>query len=291
MKPKLLKIPLKPLQSFSIRQDVVPYFFKELHFHPEVELVYIEQGNGTQFIGNQFQEFGPGDMILVGANLPHMWKCDDAYFMDNEELKASATVIHFSPEILGEEFISLPENRAIKSLLSKAKMGIGILNKTKVQAVMRITELLNPKSINKILLLLELLNLLADSKDIHVINDKNIILMQNERESEKMNNILQYLLSNFSGNIQLNEIATVANLTPNAFCRFFKQRTRKTFSTFLLEMRVSHSCKLLSETDKTVANVCYESGFKNISNFNRYFKQIIKMTPLKYRNNYAANVS
>lgn len=291
MKPKLLKIPLKPLQSFSIRQDVVPYFFKELHFHPEVELVYIEHGKGTQFIGNQFQEFGSGDMIMVGTNLPHIWKCDDSYFQGNKNLKASATVIHFSPGILGVEFISLPENRAIKNLLSKARMGIEIRNKTKVQAVIRIKELLNPKSSNKILLLFELLNMLAESKDLHVINDKDILSMQNEKESEKMNNILQHLLTNFTGNIQLNEIAAVANLTPNAFCRFFKQRTRKTFSTFLLEMRVNYSCKLLSETDKTVANVCYECGFKNISNFNRYFKQIIKMTPLKYRNNYVASVS
>lgn len=105
MKPKLLKISLQPQQSFSVRHDHVPYFFKELHFHPEVELVHIIRGTGTQFVGNHLHSFKPGDMVMVGSNLPHLWKCDADYFKPKSTLKAESYVIHFLPNVFGDAFI------------------------------------------------------------------------------------------------------------------------------------------------------------------------------------------
>ena len=110
MKPRLLKVSLKPQHSFSIRNDVVPYFFKELHFHPEIEIAFIQKENGTQFIGNHIHHFKAGDIIMVGADIPHLWKCDEKYFEGNIKLKAEATVVHFLTNAFGNDFFEVPEN-------------------------------------------------------------------------------------------------------------------------------------------------------------------------------------
>jgi len=286
MKPKLLKVSLMPLQSFSVRHDVVPYFFKELHFHPELELVHIQKGSGTQFLGNHIQHFKPGDMILVGSGIPHLWKCDEQYFEGNPKLTANATVVHFLPEAFGTDFFMLPENSAIQKLFVKAKFGLSVHRKTKEKAAQLLTELLSSQGTKKIILLLEILNILADSKELYKINKKDVLLIQSEKEPARMNDILQFMLNNFQQQIELKEIATVANLSPNAFCRYFKLRTNKTYSCFLMEIRINHACKLLSETDRPVSYVCYESGFNNCSNFNRHFKILTGYTPSQYRKKY-----
>ncbi|MEO8770109.1 MAG: AraC family transcriptional regulator [Ferruginibacter sp.] len=286
MKPKLLKVALKPQHSFSVRHDAVPHFFKELHFHPEIELVHIHKGSGTQFLGNHIQHFKPGDMIMVGSDIPHLWKCDDAYFKEGSKLKAEATVVHFLPEAFGSDFFLLPENTALYKLFTKAKQGLTIHQKTKDEVSNLLAELLKSDGSKKIILLLEILSLLAESKHIKTINNKDALLIQTEKKTHRMNQILQYLLNNFQNNIILKDISGVANLSPNAFCRYFKLRTNKPYTSFLMEMRINHACKLLAETQKPVSDICYESGFNNFSNFNRYFKQLTQYTPLQYRNNY-----
>ena len=286
MKPKLLKVSLQPQQSFSVRNDTVNYFFKELHFHPELELVHIKKGSGTQFIGNHIQHFKAGDMILVGPDIPHLWKCDEQYFVENSKLKAEATVIHFLPTALGEDFFNLPENNILQKLFTKAKLGLSVHQKTKELIVQLLSQILNSSGTKKIIILLEILNTLAESKDIRSINKKDILLLHTEKEPDRMNNILQYMLNNFQKNIDLNKIASIANLSPNAFCRYFKLRTNKTYSSFLIEIRINHACKLLTETTLSVSDICYQSGFNNFSNFNRPFKKITTLTPLKYRSSY-----
>ncbi len=286
MRPKLLKVSLHPLQSFSVRHDAVPYFFTELHYHPQLELVHIQKGSGTQFLGNHIQHFKAGDMILVGADVPHLWKCDEQYFQGDEKLVAEATVVHFLPSAFGEDFFLLPENNAIIKLFVKAKLGLSIHHQTKDKIVDLLADLMNSSGTRKIILLLEMLNLLADSKHLKEINKKDALLLQTEKETARMNDILHYMLNHFQKTIELKEIATIANLSPNAFCRYFKLRTNKTYSTFLIEVRINHACKLLVETENPVSDICYQSGFNNFSNFNRYFKQLTSFTPLQYRNKY-----
>lgn len=286
MKPRLLKVSLQPQQSFSVRHDVVPYFFKELHFHPEMELVYIQKGSGTQFIGNNIQNFKAGDMILVGSDVPHLWKCDEQYCKANTRLKAEATVIHFLPWALGEQFFNLPENHELQKLFNKAKQGISIHRKTKSQVATLLLQLLSSTGTKKIILFLEILQVLSVSSDLQYINKKKLPLLQAEKEPERMNDIVQYILANFHNYITLKQMASVANLTPNAFCRYFKLRANKTYSSFLTEVRINHACKLLIETSRPVSGICYESGFNNFSNFNRYFKQLVGFTPNQYRKKY-----
>ena len=283
MKPKLLKISVAPENSFSCRFDSVPYFYNEWHFHPEVELVSILQGSGTQFIGNDIDHFNNGDMVIVGSNLPHLWRCDDDYFAKESTLKAESLVIHFMPDVLGETFMHLPENKLIIDLLKRAKQGIKINGDTKEKVNGYMQTLLLAKGSERLILLLQILSTLSLSKDLEPIAANNMERPHSAKEGERMNAVFQYLIDNFSKTVSLDDIAAQAHLTPNAFCRFFKARTKKTFSQYLLEMRISHACKLLADTEKSIGNICLECGFNNSSHFNRHFKQLNGCTPLEYR--------
>ena len=286
MNPKLLKVPIKRLESFSVRHDAVPYFYKELHFHPEIELVHIHKGNGTQIIGPHIQNFKAGDLIMVGPHLAHLWRCNKQYFNKHSKLKAEATVVHFLPEALGVDFFLIPENIKIQKLLTRSKLGLSIQNKTKEKVASLMEALLIAKVTNKIILLLEILITIANSKEVEALNKKDILQLHANKETDRLNDVFQFLLNHFQEEVTLKEIANVANLSPNAFCRYFKLRTNKTYSSFLLELRINHACKLLTETNCSIHNICYESGFNNTSNFNRYFKQLTNFSPLQYRNKF-----
>ena len=283
MKPKLLKISVAPENSFSSRFDSVPFFYSEWHFHPEVELVYIQKGSGTQFIGNDIAHFNEGDMVLVGSNLPHLWKCDDVYFAKGSELRAESLVVHFMPQIFGEHFMGLPENRLIVDLLEKAKQGIKIMGDSRQKVHHYMESLLLVRGSERLIVLLQILQALSLSNDLELIAANNMEHPPSIREGERMNAVFHYLINNFSKVVTLEAVAAQANLSPNAFCRFFKVRSKKTFSQYLLEMRISHACKLLADTDKSVGNIHYECGFNSSSHFNRYFKQINGITPMEYR--------
>lgn len=283
MKPHLLKIPLRQDHSFNIRYDVVPHFYDQWHFHPEVELVYIVKGSGRQFIGNQVHYYKPGDLVLLGASLPHLWKSDEQIVNEQYQAKVEAIVLHFMPGCLGPHFLELPESKPVKRLLSRAMRAISVTGTTNKKVTALMYALLEAKGMTRIVLLLQILNLLAGSRDLVNICPEAGHTLTGEGETGRMNAVYQYLLQHFTEDISLTEIAAVAHLSPNSFCRFFKSRVRKTFSAFLQELRISHAVRQLAETDKGVADICYESGFNNLSNFNRQFKAITGTTPLAYR--------
>ncbi len=286
MKPHLLKVQLKTDNSFSIRIDRVPHFYDQWHYHPEIELVHIHKGIGTRFIGNKIERFKPDEMVLLGSNLPHLFRCDKKYYSNRQKLKAEASVIHFVPSLLGNTFYDLPENKLLIKLFNKARQGLKITGKTKHTVSLLMKQLSIAQGIQRLILLLNILNCIAISKSNKFISAKSFDFSWDEAENNRLNSIYQYILANFSCGITLEQIAAVANLTPHSFCRYFKSRTKKTFSVFMLEIRVENACKLLNETDKSVADICYESGFNNFSNFNRYFKNITGYTPLQYKKNY-----
>ena len=228
-------------------------------------------------------------MILVGSNLPHLWRSEAKYFYPESKTKCEAYVIHFKENCFGENFFNLPENKSIKALLTKAKQGIRIKDPTKSNVLDLMLHLENALNTEKIILLLQILNSISNSKKIKTICNTGVSFNLSSSDSEKLNNIYQYILNNFSRNLSLGEVAAVACLSPNSFCRYFRSKIKKSFSKFLIEVRIGHACKLLAETDKTVSSVCYESGYNNFSNFNRHFKSITSKTPLEHRKHYQEN--
>jgi len=287
MKPQPLKISLQPEQSFSVRHDRVPAFYNKWHYHPEIELVYILKGSGQQFIGYDTRRFKPGDMILVGSNLPHMWQSDERNHPGHTPENSESYVIHFRPDCLGESFFGLPENKFIHSLLEKAQTGLAIQGKTRDKVAVLLGELLKANFTQRVILLLQLLQTLAaPSQDLKPICSSHYNNSFSQADSDRLNVIYQYIMANFYKPIKLEEIAKVANLAPHSFCRYFKLRTRKSFSRFLIEQRIGHACKLLAETQKTVAEISYECGYNSLSNFNKHFRLLIQKTPLDHRRFY-----
>lgn len=278
-----LKINLQPEHSFSARHDVVPFFFNKLHYHPEIELVYIIKGTGKQFIGDSIHNFKSGDMILVGENIPHLWRSDEKYFSKKAASACEAYVVHFTGDCFGQAFFHLSENKHLLTLLKKAKQGIRIGGNTKSAIVQLMQELLNASSTKRILLLIEIIDTIAKSKNTKTICRQNANVSFSPSDSERINEVCQYIMKNFNHKLSLRDIAAVAHLSPNSFCRYFKSRIKKSFSNFLIEIRIGHACKLLAENDMPVAEICFECGYNSFSNFNKHFRIVTKKTPLQYR--------
>jgi AraC-like DNA-binding protein len=282
MKAHLLKVSNQSLRSFSIRKDIVSYFYNQYQYHPEIELLFIEKGTGTQFVGDSIQRFQDEDLLLIGSDCPHYLRSDNMYFQGDENLQAAALVIHFNPEILGEAFLNLVENRFIQQLLEKSKKGLRIRGKTKETVVKQMRAMLTNSDQNQMLELFKLLDFLSQSSELEPLASRIIENNPNDKETARLNQIYNYSAKHFKRKISIEEIAEVANLSSNSFCRYFKKRTRKHFSHFLNEIRVEYACKLIKENQFQVTQVCYEAGFNNFPNFNNAFKKITGKTPLQY---------
>jgi AraC-like DNA-binding protein len=283
MRPQLLKVCKEPQFSFSVRRDLVPYINNRWHYHAEVELIHFKTGEGTQFIGDNIKHFKSGDVVLVGSNLPHYWRFHDDYFEEESNLHADVRVAHFSENFWGTQFLQLPENAAIRGILEKSKRGLQITGKTRQKVGELLEQLLFTDSTTRIILLMEALNTIAECKNLVPLSSIGFKYEMVENDKDRINAIYEYSLKNFKRTIQLEEIANVANISPNSFCRYFKSKTRKTYSQFLIEIRVGHACKLLIENNMSIKQLCYESGFNNFTSFHKYFKQITSKSPLTYQ--------
>ena len=282
MRAQLLKIDLASHESFSVRTDLEKKFYNQWHYHPEVELIYVVQGNGTAIIGDSINNIKNDDLILIGSNLPHMFRSEEVYDDESSELITEAIVIHFHPDIIAS-LLSLPENRSISELLKKSLHGLTATSKTKESVVELIKCIRYARNSQRLICLLQILQTLADSNTVKTLSHKPFLKSFNSKDEHRLNRIYHYTLNNYLKEITLKEIADVIYMTPHAFCRYFKSRTKKRYSQLLLEMRVGHACKVLTETDYSIAVVSLESGFMNFSNFNRHFKQITGKTPMEYR--------
>lgn len=281
MRPQVLKISLNPEHSFSVRHDIVPVFYNKWHYHEELELVYILKGSGSLFIGFEIIHYKAGDLVLIGSNLPHMWGSDKE--RPEEKDKCQSYVIHFLPECFGENFFSLPENKLLALMLEKAQKGIAIKGRIKESIVSNMQKLLSSSYTERIILLLTILNSIGTAKDNKPICSEVLNSDYMLRDSERLNDIYLYTMKNFSRPLKLSDVADIANMTTNSFCRYFKSRTRKSFYKFLIEVRIHHACKLLAETELPIADICYDSGYNSFSNFNRQFLSLVKTTPHNYR--------
>jgi AraC-like DNA-binding protein len=286
MKPQLLKVTNEPTNSFSVRQDQHPYVNNLWHYHPEVELVHIRKGSGTAFVGDHIMRFNVGDVVMIGAHLPHYWRYDDAYFEPDTQLVADAAVIHFAENFWGDQFLNLTENKPVKNLLEKAKRGIHISGSTGEAIAGLIKRMIACEGTQRIIILLEILSAMTASNKLTYLSSIGFRHDFDDQENERINAIYEYSLANFRHKIQLSEIADVARISENSFCRYFKSRTRKTYSQFLIELRVGDACKLLIEDRLNIKQICFECGFNNLVGFHKYFKLITGKSPLSYQREY-----
>lgn len=288
MKPQLLKVQNGHGHSFSVRQDLVPYVNNRWHYHSEVELIHFKKGEGTQFIGDNIKRFKSGDVVIVGSNLPHYWRFDDKYFTEDTQENADVRVVHFAENFWGENFLYLPENNNLKTVLEKAKRGLQIIGKPRQVVAELLGQLVSSNGSKRIILLIEALSSISDCKQLSSLSSMGFKPDFVEAENDRINAIYEYSVKNFKGKIKLEKIAEVANISPNSFCRYFKSHTGKTYSLFLIELRVGHACKLLIENKQCIKRLCYESGFNNFTSFYKYFKIITGKSPLSFQNEFTA---
>ena len=290
MKPHYHKVPKKLENSFSLRKDISANFESTWHYHPELELHYTKKGEGLRFIGDNISNFNSDEMLLLGENLPHTWKSHDAYLNPQSKLEVEAMVMHFLPDCLGQEFLSLPEAYQLNQLIKKAKNGLLIHGDTKRKLLNLLEATYQAENLDRISLFISILSTLAETKEYEPITSSHAFYQSNQLETDRLNQIYTYTLKNYMNKISLAQIASLSCLSITSFCRYFKMMTNKTYTDFLSEIRISYACKFLIENKQlTIESISSETGFNNTSNFFRQFKKTIGLTPKAYRKKYRSS--
>ncbi len=281
MKALLEKIPATEQGSFTIREFKLPFFDAPFHFHPELELTLIIAGQGKRIVGDTISDFEAGDLALLGSNLPHYWHSHKQY--QSGGLMSHSIVIQFNPQFLGPHFFLVPEMTNIRKLLDKAQQGLTFDDETRHETAYRMQQLLPLSGAKRLFELLALFDFLASSPGQQQIASSGFSAYADTSDCERINSVCQYVFNSFTEEVTISHAASLAHLSVPAFCYYFKKRTRRNFSQFVNEIRIGHACKLLIETTRSIAEICYDSGFRNLSNFNRRFKEIQHKSPQEYR--------
>lgn len=290
MKAQFEKVPLTST-TFLIKRESLYHVVVPWHFHPEFELTFLSNVTGTKYIGNIIKDLEPDNLVLLGPNLPHRWHCEKSYGHKPSKSEPHQVVIQFSYDFLGSNFFEQPPFLNIQQLLNRANNGICFYGKDITRSKKIMSSMLDMNSFDQTIQLLNLLNSLSLSKEYEILSSIGFTETLNEFDGNRMNQIYQFIISSFKESITLADVARIANMTPPAFCKYFKIKTKKNFSYFLNEVRISYACKLLIEKNLDILQICFESGFNNLSNFNRQFKRITKMNPTQYKSQfYVSNV-
>jgi len=286
MKATYQKILLSEGSSFLTTRLILPRFHSEYHFHPEYELKYVIESKGKRFVGDTIENFQEGDLILLGPNIPHYWK-NDAIHDQSDLMQAKAIVVLFAEDFLGDKFFSVQEMIPIMDLLRRSNAGLAFPNAIGGPIPRMMEELSQSAGPLRIILMLEILAELAKAESRKLLTEEfssgTPFLDANSPSFVRLQKVHHYVIKNFHSPLQIEDVAQIANMTPHAFCKYFKKSTKKTFMTFLNELRVCHAKKLLIENRIPISQICIESGFNNISNFNRQFKTGTNMTPSDFK--------
>lgn len=282
------KAAIPAFHALLVRDLREPYFDPHWHFHPEYQLFVVLEGTGTRFVGDHVERFGPGDLVLTGPNLPHVWRSDDRYFVRASQLITHGIVVYFRDGLLAEHILDTQEGLKIRQLLDRSAQGLAFGGATQHHVTQSMRALVEAEGFDCILRLLHILDMLSRAKEVRVLSKDVFSGTFRAVDSERMEQVIAFIMGRFTEDLSLAEVAEVANMTPTAFCRYFKERTNKTLSQFIAELRVGYACKLLVEADETISRISQESGYRTLSNFNRHFKAIVGLTPREYQRRYAA---
>jgi len=285
MKPVLEHLPLEAQESFVVKAFDYPYYPTPWHYHPEYEIVLVTESRGKRFIGDRITDFEPGDLAFIGPNLPHLYRNETEYYEENSTHRAKSIVVHFLEKSFGNDLLDLPETKNVRRLLDRSARGLHVTGATNAAVSRLLHNMVGLKGFPRLLKLLEALSVLAESSEWEYISGPGVT-GHNERDSDRLNRVLEFVMQEFHREIRIAEVADMVHMSETAFSRYFRQRTRKTFSEFLSEIRLGHASKLLVEDKLSVAEICYESGFNNLSNFNRQFRAFYQTSPLGFKKLY-----
>jgi len=280
------KISVPQEHSFIARRmDLSDTKFK-IHSHNNYELNLIISGSGRRIVGNNISTFRPGDLVLLGPNLSHSWE-----ILDTEDgVPASCITTHFDENIISSTFFNIPELQTVKETLNQAQSGL--LFKDNIENIQSALELLvDSQGLEKYIQLLKVFNLLINVKNKESLSLETSLNVKFEKDLKKLNKVYEYVFNNIIEGIDLNNISSHMGMAPTSFCRFFKKKTDKPFMQYVKDVRISIATKMLVETDKSITEICYDSGYNNLANFNHYFKQTMGKTPSAYRKSFLKDMA
>ena len=283
MKPLYQDLPFPIDSHIHYYIEDLPHFIVPWHYHPAIEIMYITRGIGTRFVGDCIEQYEEGDVCMIGPNLPHEWRNDDAYFDKESGLRATCICLFFKREIFDPNFIRLPEMNNIRDLIERSRRGLKFTGNSKLEITRFIRSSVNDVGVRKVTNLLTLLELMATSTEYELLAAVGFTNSVNSEDFERFNKVYKFLVKNFATSIRLEEVSTLVGLTPTAFCRYFKERTKKTFVEYLNEMRIGYSKKLLLENKMKISTISGEVGFPNLSNFISQFKKVTGMSPSQFQ--------
>lgn len=276
MKVLPFKIPKPEHHALVYQEDHEMVFYDKFHQHEEIQVSYIKNGKGTLIVGDTINDYEEGDILVMGANLPHVFKSDTSINTMSHML-----TLFFTKDGFGEKFFQLEELKELKSFFNKTENGFKLQATDTLKA--KFFSLKSSSRLQRFILLLEILKSLSRVKSVPLssfIYEKQYT----DIEGRRMSAVMEYSMNNYQNDISLDTVATVAAMSKNAFCKYFKKRTNKTYFRFLNELRVENASKLLvANNDLSIAEIADKSGFNNISNFNRQFKAIKQIVPSDYR--------
>lgn len=276
MKVLPFTIPKPKRDALILQEDEQLSFYEFLHQHEEFQISLIEQGQGTLIVGDSVGFYNTGDVIILAGKLPHVFKSNMTLGQKSHMLS-----VFFNKTSFGHGFFDTEELKSLISFFKKAENGFKVTSAGK-KIIDIFQKLQKVSKLDRFILFIKLLKHLNNAKHevlSSFISEKGYT----DNEGQRMSAVFQYTMTHFREKISLEEIAREAAMTTNAFCKYFKKRTRKTYITFLNELRIEEACKFLREqTEMSIAEIAEHSGFQNISNFNRKFKQLKQTTPREY---------
>jgi AraC-like DNA-binding protein len=267
-------------QSFLVRKFEGKTFTSPYHFHPEYELTLILEGSGKRYVGSHMNDYFPDDLVLLGANLPHCWKTEHA----DPGINSRSVVVQFQKGFLGIDFFDKSKLQQIAQLLDNSNYGLQFTEDTEYLREKIIALADESNGFKRLLLMLEILYELATTNDYVLLDNQSAYADLSLAERERIHSAMAYIVNNFQSKILLKDAAAAANMSPTSFCKYFKKISRKTFIEVVTDYRIDYATRQLVHTDMPVAQIGFDSGFNDISNFYKTFKTRMKLSPSNYRN-------
>lgn len=286
MQPDLELVHIRKGESFAAWMHGYPFRTVRWHYHPEYEIHLVTNTQGTFYIGDHIGSFGPGQLILTGPNLPQNWISDIG---PEESVPLRSLVIQF-PEAFVEGAAAMPEMEAIRPLLDRSRRGLLFDDATSDRVKPLMLALMDARGLKRLALFWEILDVLANAPEPEVLASLSYELDLSTLGNSGVNKAIAHLRENLTEAIDETDLAQMVNQSPSAFSRAFKRHTGSTLVRYKNQLRVDLACQiLLTQPETKVAEICYEVGFSNLSNFNRHFVRLKGMSPSQFRETFAVN--
>lgn len=281
MKVHEIRLFKEPAKSFILYHEEKP--FSPWHHHPEYELVFIKKGKGKRMVGDHIDRFEENDLVFVGSDIPHEWLCDQEYYRGEDQFLGEGIVVQFSHDFLGDKFFEIPENKPLKNFLSDSSRGFEIYGQCKGHIISRMYDMLNMNDTEQLYTLFSIFKLLSATDELNPLASPAFLETFRLNSNSPMQKALQFILQNFQKQMQISDLLQVTNMSYTTFYNTFKYTYRMPFKSYLMNVRIGYACRLLMDATQDISEIAYESGFENLSNFNRQFKKIKGETPSRFQ--------